>query len=92
MIGNYFRFFDKSDKKRISRTCNHIGLETKQAKEWDNFPKNAVAIASNGCGDFLVLLPTTENEKKLNEEIYFWFHETGQIEKVAENIDELNEN
>ena len=53
-----FPFFDKSDKKRISRTCNHIGLETKQAHEWDNFLNNGVAIASNGCGDLLVLLPT----------------------------------
>ena len=52
-----YPFFDKSDNKRISRTCNHIGLETKQAKEWDNFPPNAIAIATNGCGDHLVLLP-----------------------------------
>ncbi|CAM3033920.1 SMI1-KNR4 cell-wall [Flavobacterium succinicans] len=86
-----FPFFDKSDNKRISRTCNHIGLETKQAKEWDNFPKNGVAIASNGSGDYLVLLPIAENEKKLREEIFFWLHETGEIEKVAENIDELYE-
>nr|WP_286425265.1 SMI1/KNR4 family protein [Myroides marinus] len=27
-----YPFFDRSDKKRISRTCNHIGLETKQAR------------------------------------------------------------
>ncbi|MDY3317384.1 SMI1/KNR4 family protein [Riemerella anatipestifer] len=86
-----FPFFDKSDKKRISRTCNHIGLETKRAKEWKDFPKNGVAIASNGCGDFLVLLPTVENEKKLGEEIFCWIHETGELEKVAENIEELNE-
>lgn len=83
--------FDKSDNKRISRTFNHINLETKQAKECESFPKNGVAIASNGCGDYLVLLPTAENEIKLSEEIFFWFHETGQIEKIAENIDELNE-
>lgn len=86
-----FPFFDKSDNKKISRTCNHIGLETKQAKEWENFPNNGVVIASNGCGDFLVLLPTEENGKKLSDEIFMWFHETGQTEKVADNIDELNE-
>ena len=86
-----FPFFDKSDNKRISRTCNHIGLETKQAKEWGNFPNNGVAIATNGCGDLLALLPTVENENKLSDEIFIWFHETGQIEKVADNIDELNE-
>lgn len=61
-------------------------METKQAKEWESFPKNGVAIASNGCGDHLVLLPTSENEKKLSEEIYFWFHDTGQLGKIAGKV------
>ena len=87
-----FPFFDKSDKKRISRTCNHIILETNQAKSWDNFPDKGVAIASNGCGDFLILLPTKENDKKLSDEIFMWFHETGEIEKVADKIDEFIDN
>jgi hypothetical protein len=84
-----FPFFDKSDKKRISRTFNHILLETKQAREWDKFPKNGIAIATNGSGDYLILNPTKENYTKLSEEIFKWFHETGEIEKVAENINEL---
>lgn len=85
-------FFDKSDKKRISRTCNHILLETKQARSWDNFPSNGIKIASNGCGDFLLLMPTKLNDKKLSDEIYLWFHETGEIEKVADSIEELVNN
>lgn len=36
---NYFfeihPFFDKSDRKKISRTCNHIGLETKNTRKWN---------------------------------------------------------
>lgn len=87
-----FPFFDKSDKKRISRTCNHIVLETKQARSWHNFPSNGIAIASNGSEDFLLLLPAKENDKKLNDVIYIWFQETGEIEKVADTIDELNNN
>ena len=87
-----FPFFDKSDKKRISRTCNHIILETKQAKEWDNFPNDGIAIASNGCGDFLILLPEKEDRKTYGDEIYMWFHETGEIEKIANIVDELNDN
>ena len=86
-----YPFYDKSDNNRISRTCNHIGLETKQAKEWDNFPANAIAIATNGCGDHLILLPINNNNKKLSDEIYFWFHETGEIIKIAESIDEMIE-
>lgn len=84
-------FFDKSDKKRISRTCNHIVLETKQAKKWNNFPLNAIAIATNGCGDQLILLPLDDNEKKLGEKIFLWFHETGETQQVAETINELIE-
>jgi hypothetical protein len=84
-----FPFFDKSEKKRISRTCNHIGLETKQAKQWINFPSSGIVIASNGMGDFLILLPTTEYINRLSDEIFIWFHETGKIEKVAENIEEI---
>ena len=38
-------FFDKTDNKRISRTCNHIILETEKAREWNGFPKNGIAIA-----------------------------------------------
>lgn len=85
-----FPFFDKSDKKRISRTCNHIILETKYIRtNWKNFPDNGIAIASNDSGDCLVLLPTTENEKKLSDEIFMWLHEIGKAEKVADNINKL---
>jgi hypothetical protein len=87
---NLYPFFDKSDKKRISRTCNHIILETKEAREWDNFPVNAIAIAGNGGGDYLVLIPL-DNNKKFSEHIYMWHHETGDYEQVAENIKELIE-
>jgi hypothetical protein len=86
-----FPFFDKSDNKRMIRTCNHIVLETKQARTWDNFPNNGIAIASNGSGDNLILLPLGNDNKKLREEIYLWQHETGDIQQVAKTIDELME-
>jgi len=85
-----FPFFDKSDQKRISRTANHIILETKQARNWGNFPANGIAIASNGSGDFLLLLPTKENQQQLSSEIFAWFHETGEVKKIANHITELN--
>ena len=86
-----FPFFDKSDNKRISRTCNHIILETNQAKQWENFLVNGIAIGSNGCGDLLLLLPTKEDNRKLSDEIFIWFHETGETEKIANSINELND-
>ena len=89
---NLFPFFDKSDRKRISRTCNHIILETKRMKEeWRNFPNDGIAIASNGSGDFLILLPEKEGSKIFRNEIYAWYHEIGTPEKVANSIDELND-
>ena len=84
-----YPFFDQSDKKRMSRTCNHIGLETKQAQAWRNFPINAIAIASNGSGDHLILLPEAGNEKQLSEVIYAWWHEEGIPKKVADSIEDL---
>jgi len=86
-----FPFFDKSDSKRISRTCNHIIAETKEAKEWDTFPENAIAIAKNGLGDNLILLPSEINPTILKEEIYLWLHETGEIMEIARTIKELIE-
>jgi len=87
-----FPFFDKTDNKRISRTCNHIIHETKQAKEWDDFPESAISIASNGCGDYLVLLIDKNNGKQLNDEIFLWLHETGGLVKIADSINELINN
>lgn len=81
-----FPFFDKSDKKRISRTCNHIVLETNKAREWSDFPENTFAIGKNGSGDLLVLIE--KEPKKLGEEIYVWYHEEDKLIKVGENIND----
>jgi hypothetical protein len=83
-------FFDKSDIKSIKRTSNHIILETKNSKEWDGFPDNAIAIGDNGSGDKLILLPTDSNPKELSDKIYVWLHETSEVEELADNINELD--
>jgi hypothetical protein len=82
-----YPFFDKSDNKRISRTCNHIVMETSNALEWDGFPKNGIAIASDGFGNQVIMLHTGDGY--LKEEIFLWDHETRQIEKIADSIGEL---
>lgn len=83
-----YPFLDKSDKKRISRTCNHIGLETKNAREWNGFPKNGIAIASEGFGNQVILLHNGDGN--LSEEIYLWDHETGDFERIADSISEFD--
>ena len=84
-----YPFFDKSDKKRISRTFNHIGLETKNAREWNGFPENGIAIGSDGFGNLIIL--THRGDGIFTDEIHFWNHEIGQTEKIAESITEMDE-
>jgi|SRR5690606_18210103 len=84
-----YPFFDKSDKKRISRTCNHIGLETLNAREWNGFPDNGIAIASDGYGNHLILIH--DGDGHLTEGIYLWDHETGNFEKIADSINDLDD-
>jgi hypothetical protein len=84
-------FFDKSDSKRISRTCHHIIQETENAREWNGFPVKGIAIATNDSGDYLVLLPCEANPAILKEEIYIWLHETAEITEAANSIEELTE-
>lgn len=83
-----YPFFDQADNKRIARTCNHIGLETQNARQWRNFPKNAIAIGSDGCGNQLVLIHNGNG--LLSENIYFWDHETGALEEIAAVISDLD--
>jgi hypothetical protein len=84
-----FPVFDKSDRKRIARTANHIVYETKQARSWTGFPSAAVAIAENGTGDKLVFLPSAQDAKRLGSAVLHWDHETGQTSVVAEDFGQL---
>ena len=79
-----YPFFDKSDRKRISRTCNDIAKETESARTWDGFPENAIAIGADGCGNQLILIHNGDGV--LKEELFFWNHETDEVEEVADNI------
>lgn len=86
-----FPFFDSSDKKRISRTANNIVRETEVAKKWPNFPAGCIAIASNGSGDLLVFKREVLQAKKLEEVVYFWSHETGELSEVSSSFSEISE-
>ncbi|WP_299434025.1 SMI1/KNR4 family protein [uncultured Aquimarina sp.] len=85
----FYPFFDKSDKKRISRTSNHIVYETKEARNRTGFPKDAVAIGKDDYGNQIIMRPKLFNKKKLREAIYFWNHEAGSITRIAKIISEI---
>ena len=84
-----YPFLDKSDNKRISRTSNHIALETKKAQEWLGFPNNCIAIGTDGFGNQIVL--THNGDGNLADQIYFWDHETRELEKIADTINDLEQ-
>ena len=70
---------DDSDRKRLARTANDIIRETESAREWEDFPENAIAIANDGTGDLIVLLPD-------DDAFYIWSHEDEPlIETTLEN-------
>jgi len=83
-----FPFLDESNNKRVKRTCNDIILENKGAKGWSSFPAEVIAIANNGCGDYLVL-KKAEGEN-LDEKIYYWNHEEGLLTPTEIKIRDLN--
>lgn len=84
-----FPIFDGADEQRISRTSKHIVSETYLARTWSGFPPLAVAIAENGWGDYLVLLPSEMDLSELRENVFLWVHETGQLLEVADSLEEL---
>lgn len=77
---------DTSDRKRLSRTANHIIKETQSCRGWKRFPEGALAIAGNGSGDQLIFL---KDGATFTSAVYIWSHETGAVEKVADDFSQL---
>jgi len=80
-------FFDTTDRKRLARTCNDIVRETASMRGCRGFPTDAFVVAQNGGGDYLIIRPHTEGSNELGETVYFWDHETGDYEPVADSLD-----
>ena len=83
----FYPIKDTSDRKRISRTCNHIISETESCKGYVNFPESVIAIANNGLGDQMLFL---KEDGKFKNEVYLWLHETGETEKIADSFNGIN--
>jgi hypothetical protein len=81
-----YPILDGSDKKRLARTCNDVVAETASCSNWRQFPTQALAIANNGSGDQLVFL---RDGNAYASAVYVWFHETGELERVADDFAEL---
>ena len=77
---------DRTDRKRLARSANHVVRETEQARKWPTFPAAAIAIASNGTGDLLVL---QKRASAFTDTVYLWSHESGELLPIAGSIDDL---
>ena len=77
---------DTSDRKRLSRTTNHVIKETEVLFQSPRFPKDGLVIAGNGSGDQMVLL---RDGDVFAESVYHWSHETGALTKIANAFSEL---
>ena len=91
-VGDFelFPFLDATDRKRLRRTCSSIDRETNSARQDRyGFPPQAVAIGTGGGGDILILLPMPDKADTLQHSVYWWDHESGQIEVVATDFLDL---
>jgi len=77
---------DTSDRKRASRTSNHLIKEAGRLRQWPRFPEGALAIAENGSGDQLVFL---RDGSCFDQAVHRWWHETGSLTRVAGDFSEL---
>jgi len=84
-----YPIFDDSDKRRLKRTCNDIVRETTLARQRPDFPPEALAIGDNGGGDVLVLLAEPQTDRYADA-VYWWDHETGELNKVADAFEDLS--
>jgi len=76
---------DSSDRERLRRTSVDIVHETSEARQWPGFPDRAVAIGQDGCGNYLLFLPR-DLEPALRDELYVWWHEGSELERVADSF------
>lgn len=78
--------WDKSDRKRLKRTANHILAETLAMQAWVGWPKEALRIAANGTGDALLFL---REAGAFLPTVHRWHHETAELRTVAPDFSAL---
>ena len=82
-------FLDTTDRKRIARTCNDIVRETTQMRSGQTFQQMRSSLLKTELVTTSSSVLKLRDQKSLAETIYFWDHETGQHEPVADSFDFL---
>ncbi len=85
-IWNLIPLQDTSNRKRLSRTANHVIVETRSFSQSAAWPENAYIIADDGTGDALILF---REGRQIKPQVFYWFHEGGDLQLVAEDFSDL---
>lgn len=80
-IGDWF-IFPVKDPKNIKKTWDDLVYNNRNRP--CQIPEKLIVFAHNGTGDYLCFKKYDEN--KIDDSIYYWNHETGNQEKVAEDL------
>ena len=81
--GDDWRVFPVLDANRTAgRAVGHMVQENHVARARDGFPQGAIAIAGNGAGDLLVLMPKGPSGR-LDPQVFVWSHETRKCTPAA---------
>lgn len=84
-------FHDATTSERRRATAIDILQETKSARKWDDFPPDGFVIAMGEEGDCLVLLPSEEGGDVLEDVIYAWESESGELVELGDSITQLED-
>ena len=80
-----WRLYPVFDSANPRKTANHIVYENTKAR-WDYMSPELISIAEDGSGNHLVL---KKEDTILQPEIYVWDHETNEIERWPESLDDI---
>ncbi|WP_139891465.1 SMI1/KNR4 family protein [Bacillus sp. D386] len=77
--------FPIKDPRNLKRTWDDIVRQNKDMRD-EEMDKNLISIGEDGTGDKLCYKIVDTN---LDDKIYIWYHETGELEEVASNLKEF---
>ncbi len=86
-LWQFYPIFDQTNRKRISRTCNHIIRETESMRKWHGWPADALAIGHDGSGNVLAFI---EECAGFSPNVFVWDHEAGEMGRIADNFKDIS--
>ena len=82
-------FFDASDRIRIKRTSNDLVRETASAQSGGAFLRSASLSLPTAWVTTLSFFQIRAEQSVLQAVVFMWSHETGELDKVADDFSEL---